>query len=505
MTHDEQHPGPSFDPPPAPPTARPPAPAAAPGAAGVPAEAAPAASAPAASVVSAERPHPLTPLVQAWIWLVGAAVFLGRQALETSGDLTDLRPAELPPWLLGFVVVMVVSLGANLWRWWTTRFVVTEHELRVEHRGLQHESKRVAYTRIQTVDITQPFAARLLGMAQLTIDVGADAPIRLQYLSRTRAATLRDALLHRAQGLRAPADAGQTSAWDDTGATDRVLLRVPPGELLLGAALSHELLALVAVTAIPLALGVIVGGELLLVAGGVIPLLLAIGGFLSRRVIGQFNYTLAETPAGLRISRGLTSLSSGTVPVHRIQAIRIAEPVLWRRIGRARVDLAVLGLGGLTTDEDQAGSSSIMLPIGRSADVRIALHAVWPSLALDAVALTPAPARARPVAPITLRTIAHGWDEHVVVLRRGWWTRTTWIIPHARLQSALIEQGPLARRLDVAQVALLTGELVGRATTLMGAAEARAFVFDEMRRARTSRAGELLGTPPTPPGAARTR
>lgn len=461
-----------------------------------------AASDPAASeaVLTAERPHPLTPLVQAWIWLVGTALFVGRQLLETP-DLTGLPLTRLPPWLLGFVALMVLSLGVNLWNWWTTRFVVTEHELRVEHRGLQHESKRVAYTRIQSVDLTQPFAARLLGLAQLSIDVGADATIRLQYLSRTRASELRDALLHRAHGRRAPVEGVPTSAWDDSGARDRVLLHVPPGELILGAALSHELLLLIGVTAIPLVAGVIVG-QVLLVGGALVPMLVAIGGFLSRRVIGQFNYTLAETPAGLRISRGLTSLSSGTVPTHRVQAIRIAEPVLWRRIGRARVDLAVLGSGGLTSDEDQAGSSSIMVPIGRPADVRVALRAVWPGLDLDALALRPAPARARPAAPLTLPSVAHGWDDLVVVFRRGWWTRTTWIIPHARLQSALIEQGPLTRRLDVATVSLFTGELVGRATTLMEADEARAFVFAEMARARTARADELLNTgePPPPSG-----
>ncbi len=458
-----------------------------------------------ASVVSEERPHPLTPLVQAWIWLVGTALFLGRQVLESARDLAELRFADLPPWLLGFVAIMVVSLGVNLWNWWTTRFIVTDRELRVDHRGLRHESKRVAYTRIQSVDVTQPFAARLLGMAQLTIDVGADAPIRLQYLARGRATELRDALLHRAHGHAAPGEAVSTSAWDDTGAGDRVLLRVPPGELVLGALLSHELLLLIAATGAPLVAGLVAGGEVLLVAGALIPLLLAIGGFLSRRVLGQFRYTLAETPAGLRITRGLTSLSSGTVPVQRIQAVRIAEPVLWRRIGRARVDLAVLGLGGLTTDEDQAGSSSIMLPIGRREDVRVALDAVWPGLDLDAVPLRPAPRRARPVAPLTLRTVAHGWNAQVVVLRRGWWTRTTWVIPHARVQSARIEQGPVSRRLDVVHVALHTGELVGRATTLMDAAEARAFVFAELDRARTARTDELLVRPPvdpvrTPPG-----
>lgn len=465
-----------------------------------------------ASVETAERPHPLTPIVQVWIWLVGAAFFLGRQVLEDPRSLEQFDLFRASPWLLIFLAVMLVSLGTSLWNWWTTRFVVTEHELRVEHRGVQHESKRVAYTRIQSVDIVQPFAARLLGMAQLTIDVGADASIKLQYLSRRRATELREALLARAHGRdvagAGPAGEGaDTSAWDDTGARDRVLLRVAPGELVLGALLSHELLLLIVATAIPLVIGVI-SGQVLLVGGSLIPMLLAIGGFLSKRVIGQFNYTLADTPGGLRITRGLTSLSSGTVPVHRVQAIRIAEPVLWRRIGRARVDLAVLGIGGVSTDEDAAGSSSIMLPIGRPADVRVALHAVWPGLDLDRIALRPAPARARLVAPLTLRTIGHGWDAGVVVLRRGWWTRTTWVIPHARVQSALVEQGPLARRLDVADLSLLTGEFAGRATVLMDAREARAFAFDELRRARAARAAEtaagVLSSRPThdddPPG-----
>ena len=60
-------------------------------------------AAPAASVVSEERPHPLTPLVQAWVLLVGAALFLGRQVLESPRELTELQLLSLPPWLLGLI------------------------------------------------------------------------------------------------------------------------------------------------------------------------------------------------------------------------------------------------------------------------------------------------------------------------------------------------------------------------------------------------------------------
>lgn len=440
------------------------------------------------AIVSEERPHPLTPIVQVWVWLVGIAVFVGRQLLEAPSDLSPLDPGRFPWWLAVMVVFALASIGRNLWNWWTTRFVATASELRVEHKGVEHESKRIAYSRIQSVDITQRFAARLLGMAELTIDVGGGAPVRLQYLSRTRAVELRDFLLTRAHG-REPGQPAETSAWDDRGGDDVVLLRVPPRELLLGAALSHDLLALLLLAAVPLGIGLALG-QPLLVGGGVLPLVFTIGGFLSHRVIGQYNYTLATSPTGMRITRGLTSLSSETVPVNRVQAIKISEPVLWRLTGRARVDLSYLGKQQLTTDEDQAGASSIMLPIGRPDDVRIAVDAVWPGVDVDAIPLRPAPAAARWLVPLSWPWVGYGWDDRVLVFRRGWWTRTTWVLPHARLQSVRAATGPLRRRLGVATIEVHTSELTGTATTFMTDEQASHFLFEELDRARGDRFAE---------------
>lgn len=441
--------------------------------------------------VTEERPHPLTPLVQVWVWIVGMAFFVGRQLLENP---TQPIPADLArfPWWLAIVGVLgLVSIASNLWNWYTTRFVVTPTELRVEHKGVEHESKRVAYTRIQSVDVTQRFAARLLGMAELTIDVGGGSPIRLQYLSRTRATHLRDVLLARAHRHEADADAGASDLFSDTRPSDRVLVTIPTQELLLGAALSHELIALVVVTAIPLVIGVIVG-QVLLIGGGLLPLVFSIGGFLSKRVIGQFNYTLAETSGGLRITRGLTSLTSETIPAHRVQAIRLHEPVLWRRIGRTRVDLSYLGLRKLTTDEDQAGASSIMLPIGSPDAVRTALHAVWPGLDLDAIVLNAAPRRARWIAPLAWPWLGWGVDDRVLVIRRGWWTRTTWILPHARLQSLRMSAGPVLRRLGLATVDAHTSDVGTSASMIMTDADARLFLAEESHRAREARGTQRL-------------
>jgi len=455
--------------------------------------------------LSEERPHPLTPVVQIWVWVVGIVFFSLRQLAEDPGDLFGgLSLSRMPWWLAAFVAMGLISLGRNFWTWHTTRFVATAAEFRIDHKGVEHESRRVAYTRIQAVDVTQPFAARLLGMAEVTIDVGGGKPLRLQYLSRARATELRDFLLARAHGRDAGA-AVATSAWDDSGAHDRVLLRVPPGELALGAVLSHELVLLVLAAGVPLGIGLALG-QPLLIGGGVLPILLSIAGFLSKRVIGQFNYTLAETAAGLRITRGLTSLSSETLPVQRVQAIRLHEPVLWRLIGRARVDLSFLGMGKVTTNEDGVGASSIMVPIGSSDAVRTALRAVWPGLQLDAIALTPPPRRARWLAPLACWSMGYGTDDDVLVFRRGWWTRTTWIMPHARLQSASVSTGPLRRALGVADVAVHTSGFGAPATVYLPDADAPAFAYAELGRARASRGLEGLlaatsigGLPPEGP------
>lgn len=452
---------------------------------------------------SEERPHPLTPFVKAWLAIVAVAWFSLQELAAGGGFFNDLgNLAALPWWAIPGGIILLVTLGLGWWEWWTTRFVIDADELRIEHRGLVHESKRIAYQRVQSVDVRQPLAARVLGLAELTIDVGADSSTRLAYLGRGRAVELRDQLMARAHGLAAapvaPGGAPSSSAWDDLGAADRVLVRLSPGELVVGALLAHELWIIVAALGVPMLLGVVFDLPLVAVGTGVVPMVLAAGGFLSRRVVSQFNYTLAETPAGLKITRGLTTLASQTVPVRRIQAIRISQPVLWRLIGRFRIDLVVLGLGEIGDDGESSGGSNVLLPIGDAAQVRTALHAIWPRVDVEAVPIVGSPPRARWLAPLAHPWLGHGFDDQVVVARMGWLTRSQVIVPHARLQSVRASQGPVQRRLGVASVALHTSELLGQSSILHAdAVLARRFVLEEMTRARGARETELLAPAPS--------
>lgn len=467
-------------------------------------------AAPDAAPAPGERTHPATPLVRLWVGVVALVWFLAtgflNGDLDQLGRLDGLGGRLANGWLLLLLAGgLLAGLAAGWWSWFTTIFHVTATELRIENTGAFTESRRIAYSRIQAVDITQPFAARLLGLAELRIDVGGGDATKLAFLGRRRATELRDHLLARAHGVRdvgVTAPDAATSAWDDLSARDRVLVRLDPGTIVVGALLSTELTWILLAYGGPLVLAAVLGQSLLLVGGVVVPLVLTVGGFVSRRVIGQFRYTLAHTAGGLRVTRGLTTLASETIPTDRVQAIQVAQPLLWRLIGRYRVDVTVLR--GIDVDASgEVRSSTLLLPVGTREQVRTVLDAVWPGLRLDAVRLVPNPRRARWLDPLGFAWNAFGADALVLVARQGWFLRREFIVPHARLQSVALLQGPLLRRLDLAHVELHTSNALGGGRVVHAdAATARALVLDEMARARVARADGLLVARPLPNGAA---
>ena len=79
--------------------------------------------------------------------------------------------------------------------------------------------------------------------------------------------------------------------------------------------------------------------------GGFVPMVFGVFSLVSRRVIAMFHFTLAESSRGLRVTRGLTNLTSQSVPVDRIQGVRLCQPVLWKPFGWWRVDVDIVGYG----------------------------------------------------------------------------------------------------------------------------------------------------------------
>ena len=92
--------------------------------------------------------------------------------------------------------MVIIAALAGLVSWYFTRFVIDDEELRIETGAVFKQSKKVPFERLQSVDIIQPFAARMFGLAELRLEAGAGGNgIKLRYLSQAEASRLRDYLL----------------------------------------------------------------------------------------------------------------------------------------------------------------------------------------------------------------------------------------------------------------------------------------------------------------------
>ena len=322
---------------------------------------------------------------------------------------------------------------------------------------------------------------------------GGDSRTTLRYLSRNKATRLRDYLLARAHGDRATIESTgalpEASAFTDLGAGDRKLVTITPALLIKGMLLSTEFLVLALIALVTLIVGLILGRAFVSVIGVLPVLIFGVINLGRRRVLAQFNYTLAESARGLRITRGLTDLTSQSLPLDRIQGVRVSRPLLWRRYGWSRIDVDVLGYGATGEAGDSTGEvSSILLPVATDDQTRLALSRVLPGADPDTIELHPSPRRARAIRWFTGWTMRYGWNDAVVASRIGFLDQTTDLVPHGKTQSVRITRGPLQRRLRLASVHVDTPkgpvQLVARH---LDPGTARDLAMTQLDRARDAR------------------
>ncbi|MCW2811077.1 MAG: hypothetical protein JWP61_1535 [Friedmanniella sp.] len=460
------------------------------------------------TVKQTERPHPLTPFIRGWLVFVALAFGLGRELIpDGSGD--NRFPVTNLAWLLLLILAaMLLAATAGFVSWWFTRFVIDDDELRIETGAVFKSSKKIPFERLQSVDLIQPLAARMFGLAELRLEAGAgDSTTRLRYLRRSKAAALRDYLLTRAHGQRtrlSDVDSSPTSAFTDLAARDHPLVVVPPQRLVLGFLLSSEWLISAVITVLALTLTTTLG-----VSGyaltGLIPLLFGAVSLVGRRVVAMFRFTLSESTRGLRVTRGLTNLTSQSVPIDRIQGVKITQPLLWRRMGWSRGDVDIVGYGRSSGEDNDTAATSVLLPVATRAEVELALGRVLPAFDLGAITMHSMPQRPRWYRWYDFWTLHYGWNERAIVTEHGWLNRVRDIVPHAKTQSVRIEQGPLQRRLRLANVHIDTPRgPVNAVAQELAVADARELALSQLDRARAARTADRERVPVDQVGAGST-
>ena len=407
-------------------------------------------------VRSARRLSPLTPFVRSFVLV--AAVLVSTWDDLIRGDLGPLA------WLLLLVAGAGLVLGFASWL--RTTYWVEADELRVDTGVVSRQSRRIRVDRIQGIDIVQPFVARLFGLAELRMDVagGGDREGSLAFLPLAEAEELRATLLDRRDAVRGGAAGGDQAV---APGGRQVTVSQPPEVVL--ARLDPSMLVVSLLLSPASVLVVVVGAALVVVfavlghmggVAGLVPIVLGFTLAQFRKLSAYYGFTVTaprdvRSPRTLQVRRGLFELSAQTVTLARVQGVVVTEPLMWRPWGWARLDVSVAGHAH--SDRDDRPSASTMMPVAPRAQVLSLARALLADSGSPdpaAVTLGPPPTRARWVAPVRRHFLAGGLGERLVVSREGVLGRRTHVVPHARVQSLRLHQGPLQRRLRLADLSV---------------------------------------------------
>lgn len=455
--------------------------------------------------------HPLSPLVRGWLTIVAIPVaFFGYNwqmwadlwRTWRSGELAENLQQNPVPYMIGagvFLLLAILIFAGFTLSWWFTRYKITEEHVMVKSGIFVRQHRQARIDRMQAVDLRQPLLARFTGLAELKFEVaeGDGTAATLAFVRKSEAEQLRADIMDRAAG-RAPSTAAQQNLDDadaasvaaggassaDSGTAEpvdpavpsyqepeeRQIVRVPVGRLI------GSVLAGVGTVVL-----VVIGFALLLVTGGIalsfvlfgdstfdeafgqinlplfIPLL--IGGVFT--YYGQFSsgfrFTATMTGAGLRLKYGLLETTNQTVPPGRVQAVQIQQPLMWRPFGWSKVVVTVAGYG--MTDR------TTLLPVGTREEVMRLTAEMFPDLRIENpeqmfleglygsgtdLGFTEVPARARIFDPFVRRRRGFFVTPSALMIRDGRLSRYLTLVPHERIQSAALNQGPWARSRKVA-------------------------------------------------------
>ncbi len=405
-------------------------------------------------------------------------------------------------------LVLAASLGLAYLRWSRLTYTVGADDIRVESGLIARAARAVPYERIQDVSLEQALIPRLFGLVEVRFETGAGGKdeLKLAYLSQEQGEALRDLVRERREDEAAPAADGSEDAQPAAAEPGELLYAMPPRRLLAFGLFEFSLVAVAALFGatqqldffLPFdpweieewqtrlagpgqwfsglgraaqAFGAILAAASLLMVG------LATG--LVRTALREWGFRLERTARGLRRRRGLLTRTDVTMPLHRVQALRIDSGVIRRRFGWHSLKIISLASDSGAANHDAAPFAQMheIAPIvsltgfalprdeldwrGTSARYRFdrwCLASVLFALAAIAIGLPllgdwrllglvfPGIGALAAHAWLRWRRDRHALDGRQLYSRTGWFTPRLAIVSRVKLQSAEIVQGPLARR-----------------------------------------------------------
>ncbi|AZB41375.1 hypothetical protein CEF21_03065 [Bacillus sp. FJAT-42376] len=290
----------------------------------------------------------------------------------------------------GLFLLLLIVFSVIKWLKFTYR--IEEDELRIE-QGLFVKQKRfVPLERVQTIHTRAGVIQQLFGLVRLEIETASGGPeteIELTAISKSQAAAIKKALYERKQIITHSGASGVEGA--DPVPEKRHLYKMTQKELIIGAATSSGIGVVVsAIFAFGSQLdevlpvdSILKRFEFLTHSGAAFLAFIIFLGFLTAWLLSMAGiilkyarFSLEKTEEDLVISRGLLEKSQMTIPVKRIQAVKITENPLRQPLGYATVQ--VICAGGKA---DSDGLSAAIFPFVKKRDAKRLLDEFLPQYA----------------------------------------------------------------------------------------------------------------------------
>lgn len=340
--------------------------------------------------------------------------------------------------LIGFVVLVLILFAGSL-QWWFTRYHLDELAIHRRSGIFFKKERTIRLESVQSVDISRPLVARLLGISELRFEVadGSGEALHIKYLSRVKATRLRRAALQsisilRAQGgargtgvgagyrpdaplpsgaaypvssaqpgMSQPGSVPETAAYPrpaalpvpagnfpESGSPEgAVAFRLSTGRLIMSILLENL------VWAVPLVIVMGVSAMITAVFSGLSPLyipmvalpslgapLIGYAGALWARFDNSARFRIYRGDRGaLTLRYGFTGTHTQNVLPERVQAVQVEQSILWKMFGWYRVTMTIAGVG--VDRSNQGGlTRNVALPVGNERETMTVLRLLLPEL-----------------------------------------------------------------------------------------------------------------------------
>lgn len=298
------------------------------------------------------------------------------------------------PYLFIFTFI-VLTIISNFTKWLRYTYRLEESELRIEHGLFVKKKRYIPFERIQSLDFSEGIFHRPFGLVKVKIETaggnadGSEA--EMVAIKKEEALSMREVILQEKRKIDLE-EIGQDEVPEPI--VENLLYKITRKQLLFFASTSGSVGVIISAVIAFIAQfdelipfdRIFAEMEHIVRAGFIIIIFLILLGLLLAWVVSVFitylkynDFTLKQVKNDIVITRGLLEKRTTSIPIRRIQAIRIVESVFRQPFGYASVSVEYAG----STMDEGGNVEGLLMPVVKKKEIHSRLEEVFPQYVLD--------------------------------------------------------------------------------------------------------------------------